>query len=224
MPIAWTWSAHAPALKALDEPAPDAGRPDHDGLTQPKEHAMGTMISSGIDVVSFLKQQHEEIKQLFRRVHDASGKPREEAFISLRRLLAVHETAEEGIVHPAARRALPNGSVVVDARLQEENEAKKVLAKLESMNVDSTEFINQFTLLERSVLAHAKAEETEEFSQLGNALDQSQLERMRKAAEFAEKMAPTRPHPGIESATANMLAGPFASMLDRARDAFAARS
>jgi hemerythrin superfamily protein len=185
---------------------------------------MATMISSGIDVVSFLKQQHEEIKQLFGRVREASGKPREKAFVSLRRLLAVHETAEEEIVHPAARRALSNGSVVVDARLQEEKEAKKVLAQLEKMNVDSTEFINQFTLLERSVLAHAKAEETEEFSQLGNALDQTQLERMRKAAEFAEKMAPTRPHPGVESAAANLLAGPFASMLDRARDAFAARS
>jgi hypothetical protein len=37
--------------------------------------------------------------------------------------------------------------------------------------------------------------------------------------ELAEAMAPTRPHPGVESAKANMLAGPFAMMLERARDA-----
>jgi hypothetical protein len=41
---------------------------------------------------------------------------------------------------------------------------------------------------------------------------------MRNAARLAQATAPTRPHPGVESATANMLAGPFAAMLDRARD------
>ena len=42
---------------------------------------------------------------------------------------------------------------------------------------------------------------------------------MRKVVELAEAVAPTRPHPGVESRAANMLAGPFAAMLDRARDA-----
>jgi hypothetical protein len=41
---------------------------------------------------------------------------------------------------------------------------------------------------------------------------------MRNAARLAESMAPTRPHAGVESAAANMLVGPFAAMLDRARD------
>jgi hypothetical protein len=34
----------------------------------------------------------------------------------------------------------------------------------------------------------------------------------------AEAIAPTRPHPGVESAKLNFALGPFASMLDRARD------
>ena len=38
----------------------------------------------------------------------------------------------------------------------------------------------------------------------------------------AEAIAPTRPHAGVESAKANFMVGPFASMLDRARDAIAA--
>jgi hypothetical protein len=42
---------------------------------------------------------------------------------------------------------------------------------------------------------------------------------MRKAVKFAESVAPTRPHPGVESAPANMLAGPFVAMVDRVRDA-----
>jgi hemerythrin superfamily protein len=185
---------------------------------------MGTMIATGTDVVSFLQEQHQQIKTMFASVNSASGDERAKAFSALRRMLAVHETAEEEIVHPAARRALPDGEAIVSARLREENEAKKVLAELEKLNVDSTEFDSKFRALEKAVIAHADAEEREEFSRLGAELEPARLERMRKAVEFAEKVAPTRPHPGVESAAANLLVGPFASMIDRARDAIAGKS
>jgi hypothetical protein len=58
----------------------------------------------------------------------------------------------------------------------------------------------------------------------GEALDSRHLARMKTAAEFAELTAPTRPHPGVESATANLLVGPFAAMLDRARDLLTGKS
>ncbi|HKV20936.1 MAG TPA: hypothetical protein VJR50_18015, partial [Mycobacterium sp.] len=46
--------------------------------------------------------------------------------------------------------------------------------------------------------------------------------RLVKAVQAAEAIAPTRPHPGVESAGLNFVVGPFASMLDRARDLIAA--
>lgn len=183
---------------------------------------MGTMIGNGTDVVSFLKAQHEQVKLLFQNVTSAHGDLRNKAFIELRRTLAVHEAAEEEIVHPAARRTIANGDSIVEARLKEENQAKKVLGELEKLDVDSDEFEQKFAMFQKDVVAHAEAEEREEFSKLASKMDDKRLEQMRKAAEFAEKIAPTRPHPSVgESATANMLAGPFASMLDRARDAIA---
>jgi hypothetical protein len=151
------------------------------------------------------------------------GDERQRAFVALRRLRAVHETAEEEIVHPAARRVLPDGPVVVDARLQEENQAKKALAELEAIGVDSTDFLPRFRALQADVLAHAKAEERDEFERLAGELEPESLEHMRNAVKFAESVAPTRPHPGVESSTANMLAGPFASMVDRVRDALGAK-
>jgi hypothetical protein len=51
----------------------------------------------------------------------------------------------------------------------------------------------------------------------------AKLKRMKKAVELAESIAPTRPHPGIESAAGNLLAGPFVSMVDRTRDALSDR-
>jgi len=185
---------------------------------------MARMISNSIDVVAFLKEQHQQIKAMFKEVRSTQGDARKEAFFALRRLLAVHETAEEEIIHPAARKALPSGDAVVDIRLQEEHKAKKQLAAIEELELDSLQFEAQITLLEADVIAHAEAEERQEFEPLGNSLDAQRLERMRKAVSFAERVAPTRPHAGVESQAANILAGPFASMLDRARDALTGKS
>jgi hemerythrin superfamily protein len=181
-------------------------------------------IERAEDIVQFLKAQHEEIKSRFQQVISATGEERQAAFDELRRLLAVHETAEEEVVHPRAKRAISGGEAIVDARLTEENEAKKVLAELEKLDVNSAEFEQRFQAFRNDVIQHAEAEEHQEFASLQLELDDEQLRRMRNAVKLAEATAPTRPHPGVESATANMLAGPFASMLDRARDLITGKS
>ena len=178
-----------------------------------------TAINSPTDVVDFLVSQHEQIKSLFAETLSASGKGRERAFVELRRLLAVHETAEEEIVHPRVKRKISNGAAVVDKRLQEEHEAKTVLQKLEKLDVDSEEFTRQLTELRDAVVDHAEHEEQHEFAKLGEELSGDELEKMGRAAKLAEAVAPTRPHAGVESQVANLAAGPFAAMLDRARDA-----
>src|SRR5690242_15678855 len=140
----------------------------------------------------------------------ASGKAREKAFVELRRLLAVHETAEEEIVHPRAKRKISNGTAVVDKRLHEEHEAKTALQKLEKLDVDSEEFTRELTKLRDAVVEHAKHEEQDEFAKLGEELSSEELERMGRAAKLAEATAPARPHAGVESQVANLAAGPFA--------------
>src|SRR5262249_46244441 len=123
--------------------------------------------------------------------------------------------------HPAARRVLARGDAIVRSRLEEEKKAKEALTALEALDVDSTEFESQFAALRLAVVAHAESEEREELSALALRLEPEQLVRMRKAAEIAESFAPTRPHPGVQSQAANLLVGPFAAMIDRARDAIA---
>lgn len=178
-----------------------------------------TAITSPTDVVDFLVSQHEQIKALFAETLSAAGKEREQAFVELRRLLAVHETAEEEIVHPRAKRKVAAGPAVVDERLHEEHEAKMVLQELEKLDVDSDAFTRKLTKLRDAVLDHAEHEERDEFVKLGEQLSGDELDRMGRAAKLAEAIAPTRPHAGVESQVANLVAGPFAAMLDRALDA-----
>src|SRR4029079_5301606 len=87
-----------------------------------------TFVQSTDDVVKFLKDQHNLIKDMFDEVFSASDvKARETAFVELRALLAVHETAEEMVVHPRVRNEAANGDEIVDARLEEEHNAKEML-------------------------------------------------------------------------------------------------
>jgi hemerythrin superfamily protein len=178
-----------------------------------------TFVQSTDDVVRFLKDQHNLIQDMFDDVLSASdSKAREKAFVDLRQLLAVHETAEEMVVHPSARREVADGDDIVEARLKEEHKAKEMLSELESMDIDSKKFITELTKFRDAVADHAEHEENEEFNKLQRKLDKDDLGRMAKAVQVAEAIAPTRPHAGVESAKMNFAVGPFASMLDRARD------
>jgi hemerythrin superfamily protein len=177
------------------------------------------IIQSPDEAVAFLKAQHNLIEDMFDQVlHATDPKAREEPFAALRQLLAVHETAEEMVVHPRARKEADAGDAIVDARLEEEHEAKDLLSQIEKLDVTSDEFIDQVTKLREAVLEHAKREESEEFPVLQQHLDADDLKRMGTAVRAAEAIAPTHPHPGVESAKLNFALGPFASMLDRARD------
>ena len=118
-----------------------------------------TFVQTTDDVVKFLTEQHNLIKDLFEEVLSASGdEAREKAFVDLRQLLAVHETAEEMVVHPRARDELDGGNEIVDARLEEEHAAKQQLQKLESLDIGSKEFIDELKAFQQAVLDHARNE------------------------------------------------------------------
>ena len=172
---------------------------------------------SETDAVELLIHQHEEIRRLFQEVDKKKGAQRAEAFERLSRFLAVHETAEEEVVHPVARRSLDNGDKVIDARLEEENEGKKMLQALEKMGPSAQGFDVLFAEFRRAVLEHAEHEEREEFPEL-RTHSAAESKVMSAAIKAAEAIAPTHPHPGVETGTKNLLAGPFAAVADRTKD------
>jgi hemerythrin superfamily protein len=177
------------------------------------------IIASPDDVIAFLKAQHNLIEDMFDQVlHASDPQAREKPFIQLRQLLAVHETGEEMVVHPRARREVEAFDSIVDARLEEEHDAKQLLSAIEKIDITSQQFIEELTRLRDAVLDHAQHEETYEFPKLQRQLDDDDAKRLTAAVHAAEAIAPTRPHPGVESAGLNFAVGPFASMLDRARD------
>jgi hemerythrin superfamily protein len=180
-----------------------------------------TTTTRKTDVIDRLLAQHQHIRSLFAEVADSSGDVKQRKFEELRRFLAVHETAEELITHPRVRMAGAND--VVDARLEEETEGKKLLAAMDGMDVSAPDFDVRLAALRTAVLDHAEAEEREEFPLLREAADDRQLRVMALAMQAVEAIAPTHPHPSVGSSmTTNLMAGPLASVVDRTRDAVSA--
>jgi hemerythrin superfamily protein len=173
------------------------------------------------DVIDILLEQHRRIRELFTHVQGAAGGRKQQAFDELRVLLAAHETAEEMVLRPVS--CADAGAAVADARNQEERQATRMLAVLEVMDVSSAEFGRAFAEFEQAVLDHAEHEEQQEFPPVRARESQSALAGMGAVLRAAEMTAPTHPHPSTAgSPIAQWMAGPWASMIDRARDAIKA--
>jgi hemerythrin superfamily protein len=170
------------------------------------------------NIIDILLDQHSRIRELFTHVKGAEGDHKQQAFDELRALLAAHETGEEMVLRPVSEDDA--GPEVARARNQEEDEANRVLAGLEKMDSSSAEFDSEFARFEQAVLDHAEHEEREEFPAVREREDPDKLVSLGKRLKAAEKIAPTHPHPTVAGSTAaQWTVGPFASLVDRARDA-----
>ncbi|HZT64611.1 MAG TPA: hemerythrin domain-containing protein [Acidimicrobiales bacterium] len=177
-------------------------------------------MGENLNAIEALLQDHQEVRQLFTEIASKTGEDKQTAFQRLVFELARHETAEEEVIYPLVRRDVDGGDDLADARIKEEDEAKKVLADLEKLDVSSTEFDTKFEQFRTAVLAHAESEETQVFPQLREVKDDDSLNAVGRVLDLAKKTAPTHPHPNVPgTATANLLAGPMAAVIDRTRDA-----
>ncbi|MBO0714834.1 MAG: hemerythrin domain-containing protein [Acidimicrobiales bacterium] len=177
------------------------------------------MASNGPDLISALLADHEAVKQLFGRF-DADGASRAELFCELTNELVRHEVAEEEVLYPEVRSALPNGDQLADARITEQSEAEEALAEMEKMDPGSPAFSAKLTQLQGDVLTHAEHEEQEVFAPLRSAVDLAHLELLGGRYEKAKAAAPTHPHPHApDTPPGNLVLGPVAALADRVRDA-----
>jgi hemerythrin superfamily protein len=187
-------------------------------MSEPHTPHAGHDRAEDDDVVTLLTHQHGDIRNLFDEVEATEGEERREAFRRLVRLLVVHETAEEEVIHPFAREGIPGGEQLMAERLAEEKAAKETLAALDGLDTDDPTFLPELLKLRKDVQEHARAEERYEFTHIRRSTDVTNLAAMAKAIKAAEAMAPTRPHPGVESGAAHNAVGPVADLTDRTKD------
>jgi hypothetical protein len=167
------------------------------------------------DVVDVLLSHHALIEEQFRAVATATRKAqRRAAFEELARLLAVHETIEQELVHPVAAAQIEAGAEVIADRMDEELRANEVLAELFEVDVNDGDFQRLLQGLKESVLTHATHEERYEFPHLRHTAPAEQLQQLAVAVRNAFDAAPaTLPNPDGDATTA------IAAFQDQVRDA-----
>jgi hemerythrin superfamily protein len=187
----------------------------------PDDGRRSIVSDSSNDIVDVLLDQHAQIRGLLEEVSTAVGaQARRGPFEALVRLLAVHEAAEEQVLHPVARLRLPEGDQVADARIAEEEESKRLLAQLERLGTDHDDFGARFARLRELVLLHARNEEREEFPGVREHYSEQDRRTLGDAFKAAELAAPTHPHPhDPDRPPANLVAGPAIAAADHVRDA-----
>jgi hemerythrin superfamily protein len=175
---------------------------------------------AGNSVVELLLQDHQEVKASFTSFETADRSKWWDMFQDLVGDLVRHEVAEEEIVFPEARKVLPNGDAIVDARIGEQSEAEELLSKMEKGGPNDPNFAANLTHLREAVLMHAESEEQTVFQPMAQALDAERLEKLGNRYAKAKAIAPTHPHPHApDTPPGNMALGPVAALADRIRDA-----
>lgn len=170
------------------------------------------------DVVTLLVNQHGRIGGLFEQVATVGAERRREPFEALVRLLAVHESAEEHVVHPVARRMIGCGDEIVESRRREERDVRRALAELCEMGVEHPQFMQKLAALAETVTAHARTEEDGEFAGLRRAVWPVQLRSMAEAVRAAELIVPQPCLEGGATEPVPRSVGLPRTVFDRARE------
>jgi hemerythrin superfamily protein len=114
------------------------------------------------DVIQLLKDDHRTVQQLFEALGINTGR-RDELAQQLVQELTVHTEAEEQIVYPAIRRAIPNGDQRVDEGIDEHRRVSEMLDRLSTMTADDADFDGLMADIQAAVEHHVQEEETETF-------------------------------------------------------------
>lgn len=176
-----------------------------------------------MDAIALLKSQHDTVEGLFKKLEEAgprAHKTRRKLVDRVIAELSAHAAIEEQIFYPAVREAVAGAEDDVLESLEEHHIVKWTLSELQDMDPEDERFRAKVTVLIESVRHHVAEEEGDLFPEVGRCLDRDYLEELGQALAEAGKVAPDRPHPRApDSPPGNLVAGPAASTVDRARRA-----
>ena len=137
---------------------------------------------SAVDIYSLIKQDHEEVIGLFRRLKAAEGfsETSEQLFAQLREELELHAHAEERVWYPALREAEGTQELVEEA-LDDHELVQDLLDELAASRMDDEAWNEKLEVLDEYVEDHIEEEE-------GDIFDVArQLFSVEQAAELAQR-------------------------------------
>jgi hemerythrin superfamily protein len=140
-----------------------------------------------VDAITLLTEEHNKAKALFEQIEAATDASTKQELV--RQVIAdlrTHTKIEEEVLYPLLRSQVKGGGKLFDESMQEHEEAKKAMKKLEGMSPENEEWQPTFEILMHGVLHHATEEEQEMFPKMRETWSEERL------AELGEQLAADR--------------------------------
>ena len=171
-------------------------------------------------VLARQKRDHIELDRLLEQVQRERGDEQDEVLTRIWRLVFRHAYAEETVLWPAMRAALPDGETLtlrVEQEHQQINELAAALGNSETPTAQRQELIARIVHLLRQ---DVRDEEDVLLPRLAQAMSPWQLRSLGLTWELVRRTAPTRPHPRVSRRPpGNVLAALPLAVIDHSRDA-----
>lgn len=126
-----------------------------------------------MDAIAMLKQQHQEVDELFDRIQKADADERITLLGQISEKLTLHATIEERHFYPFCMRM--GIQDMVDHSIQEHAEVKQLIADILQMKRHDPRLMQDTMKLMKSVKAHVKEEEDVLFPRLMSVASEGDL-------------------------------------------------
>jgi hemerythrin superfamily protein len=148
------------------------------------------------DAIVLLKQDHKEIRKLFKTFQGAGENATKQKGAIVERIieaLTVHTYLENECMYPETRRLLPNLEDDVLESYEEHHVADVLCAELAAMSPDDERFDAKTTVLIENVTHHIEEEEQDWFPKVREGLGRKKLGEIGERMIELRKDAPRKP-------------------------------
>ena len=148
------------------------------------------------DAIVLLKNDHKEIRKVFRdfeAASDTARKRRSQLVDKMLELLTVHTYIENECMYPRVRELLPEVEDDVLESYEEHHVADVLCMELAAMSPDNERFDAKTTVLIENVTHHMDEEEQDWFPKVREGLGRRQLQELGEELLAAKKKAPKTP-------------------------------
>src|SRR4030095_8335446 len=144
-------------------------------------------IGGTMDALELLKQDHQKVKELFKRGQQTDDKKQQkQIFKEIKSELETHARIEETIFYPAMEEHEELKDMVLES-LEEHKQMKTVLREMARLSTSSERFKPKFKVLKDNVEHHAvEEEEGKMFPNIRKLINRNKLEELGQELEAAK--------------------------------------
>ena len=123
-----------------------------------------------MDVLTFLKQEHDDVKEVFAKVEKAKGKQAQSLFEQLRDMLSLHETMEETFFYPRLKQDKRAKDLILES-YEEHHVLDVLLGEISQLGPSDEQWAAKIKVLQENTAHHIEEDEGERFPKVRKIWD-----------------------------------------------------